>query len=193
MASKKHLMLNIDSEVAEKAVADPDIQVSELTEKFLRAFTTSSKTENNEKRYKGYQELFKLMLPLLRKFKVETEVGVVIIDREPSEDPEWEPEFDPDGNVINDDPIPSEWYNIFLRPDGKLEHDAVGEIKIKDEPIGVYHRPQDIIDNLLNSIQEGVNYHKEQFKEIEMAKTIIDVITKGVIPKTKGKGKKKWK
>jgi len=38
-----------------------------------------------------------------------------------------------------------------------------------------------------------VNYRKDQFKEIEMAKTIIDAITKVSIPKTKSKGKGKKK
>jgi len=182
---KQKLTLNVDNDIIKKA-KDQNVNISQLTEKMLRLETATSKTENNEKRYKAYQELFDKMLPLLRKFKVQTEVGVIIIDHDPSEDPEWTPEFGPDNEVLNDDPIPSEWYNIFLLPDGKLMHDACGEIKIRDEPVGAYHRPLDIIDNLLEAIQENADYHKDQFKEIEMAKTIIDAITKV-------KGKTQWK
>jgi len=121
MASKKHLMLNIDSEVAEKAVADPNIKVSEITEKFLRAITATSKKEDSEKTYEAYQKLFDLMLPLLRKFKVRTEVATEVIFGSPSDNLDWEPELDPDNNVINDDPTPSEWHSTFLLPNGKLE------------------------------------------------------------------------
>ena len=186
MASKKHLTLNIDSEVAEKAVADPEIKVSEITEKFLHACTLTSKNEDDEIRYKAYQELFNLMSPLLRKFRVKTEVGLVIILGTPSDDPDWSPEFDDYDNVLNDEPEETHRHSIFLLSNGKLESDAEDEIKIRDEPIDVYHRPQDIVDTFLNSIQEGANYRKKQFSEIEMAKTIIDAITNV-------KGKTNWK
>ena len=187
---KKHLTLNIDSEIANKAVADPNIKVSEITEKFLQALTTISKKENEEKIYDGYQKLFKIMLPLLQKFQVRTEIAAIDNFRNPSDDPEWSPDFDPDDNVINDEPIDVEQFNIFLLPDGKLDYDGRAEIKIKDIHINAFHRPQEIIDNFLDAIQEGVNYRKEQFTQIEMAKTIIDVITKGTIPKSKSKGKR---
>ena len=190
MAGKKHFTLNIDSEIADKAVADPDIKVSEITEKFLRALTTTSKTEDNEKIYQGYQELFNLMLPLLRKFKVKTEIAEIINYRNASDDPEFLPDFDPDGNVMNDESYPADIFNFFLLPDGKLDMDGRTEIKINDIHIDAFHKPQEIIDNFLEAIQEGVNYRKEQFTQIEMAKTIIDAITKGVISNTKGKGKK---
>lgn len=182
--TKKHLTLNIDSEIAEKAVADPDIQVSELTEKFLRAFTTTSKTEDDDKRYEGYQDLFKLMLPLLKKFKVTTTIGLEII----YEEPDWIG-TDPDGNDMYGESKPSMTLDIHLEPDGRLFHEGSGEVKIKDINIEDFHRPQYIMDSFLDAIQEGVNYRKEQFAQIEMAKTIIDAITKGVISKTKSKGK----
>lgn len=188
---KKKLTLSVDSEIIEKATKDPEINISEITEKVLRAFTTSSKTADKEKLYSGYQELFKIMLPLLRKFQVRTEIAAIVNFRNSSDDPEWEPDFDPDGNVINDYSEPVEQFNIFLLPDGKLDYDGRSEIKIEDIPISAFHRPSEIIDKFLDSIQEGVNYRKEQFKEIEMAQTIIDAITKGTIPKPKSKGKKR--
>jgi len=61
--------------------------------------------------------------------------------------------------------------------------------KISDIPIEQFHESQHIIDEFLSAIQDGVNYRKEQFTQIEMAKTIIDAITKGVIPKSKRKTK----
>lgn len=189
-SEKTKLTLSVDAKIVKKAKDDPNINISEITEKVLRAFTASSEIKDKEKIYENYNELFKLMLPLLRKFKVRTEIAQQIIFESPSDYPDWEPDLDPDGVPMNDEPIPSHWYSYFLKPDGKLEHEEAGEIKIKDIPIDDFHRPQHIIDELLNSIQEGVNYRKEQFKEIEMAKTIIDAITKGVIRKPKGKGKK---
>jgi len=184
---KKHLTLNIDSEIANKAVADPNIKVSEITEKFLQALTTISKKENEEKIYDGYQKLFKIMLPLLQKFQVRTLIGIEIASWTPSDIIDE----DSEGELILGSPEPDVVFEIHLKPDGKLYHENRGKVKINDIDIEVFLRPQDIIDKFLDSIQEGVEYRKNQFKEIEMAKTIIDAITKGAISKVKSKGKRK--
>ena len=55
MTSKKHLMLNIDKKIADEAVADPNIKVSEIIEKFLRVITATSKKEDSRKIYEAYQ------------------------------------------------------------------------------------------------------------------------------------------
>jgi len=181
---KKKLTLSVDSEIVEKA-KELDINISDVTEKILRALTSSSKTANKEKLYTGYQQLFNLMLPLLRKFQVSTIVGVDVIY-----DQNKEPDFDPDGNPIPPEPL--DVFRIQLGYDGRLVHDGMGDVKITDMTITDFFPPKMIIDDFLDAIQKGVNYKKDQFKEIEMAKTIIDVITKGTIPKSKkSKGKKK--
>ena len=87
------------------------------------------------------------------------------------------------------DAEPTEWCDYYLQHNGKIFRESDVKIEIKDIKIEDFFRPQDILDKFLDSIQEGVNYRKEQFAQIEMAKTIIDAITKGVIPKTKSKGK----
>ncbi len=130
-SEKKKLTLTVDSEIVKKARKDPDINISEITEKVLRAFTASSKTEDNEKRYDAYQELFDLMLPLLRKFKVMTKIADIPNVFHPSDDEDWEPDLGPEGEVINDEEI-VEWYSIFLRPNGELDSEREGEIEIKD-------------------------------------------------------------
>jgi len=187
--NKQNLNLSVEEGLPKKA-REQGINISKMTENLLKISISASETGDLEKQYKGFQELCNLMLPLLRKFKVRTKIATEIVMNNTSDDPDWTPDFDPNDNVINDEEIPSEWFNIFLMPDGKLEHDMSGEIKIKDIHIIDFLKPQEIIDNFLDAVQEGVNYRKEQFTQIEMAKTIIDAITKGVIPKTKGKGKK---
>ena len=187
-ADKQQLNLTVNSDVVKRA-RDLKINISEITEKVLRAFTTSSKTGDKEKLYQMYQELFNLMLPLLKKFQVKTPVAREAV-YEPDED--LEPEgLDPYGDPIFPAPEVIDVFTTYLGYDRRLVHDGFGEVKIKTINIQDFLRPQDIIDELLVSIQEGVDYRKEQFKEIEMAKTIIDAITKGVIPKSKDKGKKK--
>jgi len=180
---KKKLTLSVDSEIVEKA-KEQDINISEITEKVLRAFTSSSKIADKEKLYKNYQDLFNLMLPLLQKFKVTT-----IIARDVSYD--WPEQIgeDESGNPIYADPEPTESLDISLQPDGKLDKDYFGEVKINDINIKDFLRPQDMIEEFLDSILKGVEYRKKQSKEIEMAKTIIDAITKGTISKSKSKGK----
>jgi len=122
--------------------------------------------------------------PLVQKFIVTT-----IIAREVFYDPPDTIGEDEFGNPIYDDPIPIESFDIRLHPNRKLYHDRDGEIQINDIDIGGFLNRQDILDEFLDSIQKGVNYRTEQFKEIEMAKTIIDAITKGTISKSKSKGK----
>jgi len=176
-------MLNIDLKVADKAVADPEIKVSELTEKFLQASTATSKTENNEKRYQGYQELFKLMLPILRKFKAQTHVACEVVSWA---DPEVT-DYDEDGTAIGwGVQEPDAWWDYYLLPNGKILREQDGEVEITDVKIEDFFRPMDIVDKLLEAIQENADYRKDQFKEIEMAKTIIDAIIKV-------KGKTNWK
>jgi hypothetical protein len=124
------------------------------------------------------------MLPLLKKFKVETKIATKIhqwIDPEPKD-------YDDEGTPIDwTDLEPTEWWDYYLLPNGKILRDMEEAVKIKNIPIEDFHKPQHIIDEFLNAIQDGVDYRKEQFTQIEMAKTIIDVITKGVISKAKTK------
>jgi len=191
---KKKLTLSVDSEIVEKA-KELDINISEITEKVLRAFTTISKTENKEKIYDGYQKLFKVMLPLLKKFRVRTPIGEEIVYLDPPDIEEPEPVYGDNGEVIgyeSPEPVPLDTFYFYLEPNGNLSHDHYDIKNIKEIPIERFYKPEQIIDALLDSIQGGVEYSKKQFKEIEIAKTIIDAITKGIIPKSKSfKGKRK--
>ena len=184
-SEKTKLTLSVNSKIVQKARDNPDINISEITEKVLRAFTASSEIKDKEKIYESYQELFGLMLPLLRKFKVRTKIAYEVLDWGNPQAIGWDEE-----GVENDwDAEPTEWCDYYLQHNGKIFRESDVEIEIKDIKIEDFFRPQDILDKFLDSIQEGVNYRKEQFAQIEMAKTIIDAITKGVIPKTKSKGK----
>jgi len=187
---KQKLTLSVDSDIIEKAKKDPDINISDITEKFLKAFTSSSETIHKEELYKNYQELFKLMSRLLRKFRVRTEIGFEEDVHEVEvEDPEYEdlaPEYDDYGNIVGyESPMMADTYYYYLESDGSFSQTHYDLKNIKEIPIEAFHRPQRIVDNFLSSIQEGVEYRKEQFKEIEMAKTIIDAITKGTVSKSK--------
>ena len=186
---KQKLTLSVDSDIIEKAKKDPDINISDITEKFLKAFTSSSETIHKEELYKNYQELFKLMSRLLRKFRVRTEIGfeedVHEVEVEDPEDEDLAPEYDDFGNIVGyESPMTADTYYYYLESDGSFSQTHYDLKNIKEIPIEAFHRPQRIVDNFLSSIQEGVEYRKEQFKEIEMAKTIIDAITKGSISKS---------
>ena len=190
---KKHLTLNVDSEIANKAVADPTINVSDITEKLLKAFTTSSKTADKEKLYEMYQEFFNLMLPLLKKFRVKVQIGEEEVERESEDEEDYEQVWDGPDDWHMESRIPPDIFGIYLESDGSFSHD-VSEIRdIKDININHFYRPQEILDRFLSSVLEGAEYRKNQFKEIEMAKTIIDVITKGIIPKSKKSKRSKKK
>jgi len=166
--NKKNLNLSVREGLIKKA-REQGINISEITEKVLRVFTASSENVDKEKMYKVYEELFNIMLPLLQKFKVNT-----IIAREVEYDPPETIGYDEDTDEYEyADPVPTEWFDISLQPDRKLYHDRDGEIKINDIGIGEFLNRQDILDEFFDSIQKGVNYRTEQFKEIEIAKTIV--------------------
>ena len=179
-AEKQQLNLTVNTDVVKRA-RDLKINISDITEKVLRAFTASSETADKEKLYEKYQELFKLMLPLLKKFRVKTLVAQDITYDYNEEN--WQG-LDPDGQPIGE-PDVVDVNNIYLQPDGKIFHDGFGECTIKNIQVQDFFRPQIILDDFLKSIQEGVEYRKNQFKEIEMAKTIIDAITKGTLSQNK--------
>jgi len=191
---KKHLTLNIDSEIANKAVADPKIKVSETIEKYLKILVTPSETIDKEKLYNNYKDLFNLMLPLLQKFRVRTKIAEEYVFFDTPDIEELEPVFGPDGEIIEyegPEPVPSDTFYFYLKPNGSLSHDHYDIKNIKEIPIERFYGAEQIIDELFDSIQEGVEYRKGQSKEIEMAKTIIDAITKGTIPKPKKSKSKK--
>jgi len=182
-SKKQKLTLSVDSDIIKKA-EELGLNKSEITEKVLRAFTTSSKTADKEKLYEMYQDLFNLMLPLLKKFRVNVQVGSEEVWEG---DPEGiEPIYGVEGEIVDYEPgPPSDVFRISLESDGTLSHDREGTQGIKDININLFYTPQEIIDQFLSSILRGVEYRKNQFKEIEMAKTIIDAITKGTISKSK--------
>jgi len=190
---KKHLTLNVDAEIANKAVADPTINVSDITEKLLKAFTTSSKTADKEKLYEMYQEFFDLMLPLLKKFRVKVQIGEEEVEVEPQDEEDYELVWDGPDESHYESRIPPDIFGIYFESDGSFSHDVLKIRDIKDININHFYRPQEILDRFLSSVLEGAEYRKNQFKEIEMAKTIIDVITKGIIPKSKKSKRSKKK
>ena len=112
--NKKNLNLSVEEDLIKKA-RDQKINISEITEKFLRAFTASSVNVDKEKMYKAYQELFNLMSPLLQKFKTTT-----VIARDQIFDTMEIVGEDEDGNPIEGDPIFSGSFDIRLHPNRKL-------------------------------------------------------------------------
>jgi len=182
---KQKLTLSVDSEIVESAKKDPDINISDITEKVLRAFTTSSKTADKEKLYEMYRELFNLMLPLLKKFRVRTPIGEEVVEHESEDEEDNEKVWDGPDDWHYESRIPPEIFHFYLDPNGSLYHDLGGITDIKKIPIEEFYKPQEIVNKFLESIREGVEYSKNQFKEIEMAKTIIDAITKGIVSKSK--------
>jgi len=171
---KKKLTLSIDSEIIKRA-EDLELNKSDFMEKILRAYTYPSKKGDEDELYKMYQELFDLMLPLLKKFHVHTQIGQILIDN---------PDI-PEEELTYSDEDPPLIFNIYLEPNGGFTCDGPVIRNIKDISPHDFFKPQYIVDTFLSSIQEGVNYRKKQFKEIEMAKTIIDAITKTTFSRTK--------
>ena len=166
---KEKLTLSVDKEVVEKA-KDLGINISEITERMLRGYTSAEKPKGNL--YEAYQKLFDSIVPLLREFDCNIKVAegfdtVVSTNKE--------------GNDVESE-VPVE---IYLEDDGSYYEDTF-EYSFKDIkkiPPRQFLSPEKILSNLVNSLAKSEESRKEKMKEILMAKRIIDAMSETLLKK----------
>jgi len=139
---KKKLTLSIDSKII-KLAEDLELNKSDFMEKILRAYTYPSQKGDVGELYKMYKDLFKSMLPLLKKFQVHTQIGQIVIDD--TSEPDW-PDEEPE-----DSPTPH-IFTIWLEPNGGFTCDGPTISNIKDISPVDFFRPKYIVDTFLSSI-----------------------------------------
>lgn len=159
MSTKKQkLTLSVSKEVVDKA-KELGINISEITEEVLRRFAFAPKKAEKEQVYMKYEELFRTMLPLLRKYDAFVKIGSTEL-------------LDSKGNFL-------QLLDIFLNPDGTFQISDM-ESTFKDiRGVHLYDLlpPQGILSNFIVALKETADRRKEQVKELEMARRIIEAIT----------------
>ena len=163
------LTLSVDREVIKKAKKQR-LNISYITEKFLRAYTLAEKT--NGSLHDAYQQFFESIVPLLREFDCEVKIAEGI---------EAVPTWDDEGNEYEiERPL-----SILLMSDGSFYIDELDK-HLKDiDKIAPrdFLGPQKILSNLVNTLVRTKEARKERMREILMAKNIVDAISKTIAEK----------
>jgi hypothetical protein len=150
---KSKLTLSVDKEIIRKA-KNLNLNLSEITESVLRSFTYTPNKTDMDSVYNAYQEMFDLMLPLLKEY--ETDVLVARMS-------------DLQKNGISFD---EDWYlaldGTFWCPDLELQIEKITSI-----PTYAFLRPKEILLNFINSLAGAKERRKEKLEEIELAKRIL--------------------
>ncbi len=160
---KKTTTLTLDSETVEKA-KKMNINISELAETVLKGFTFEPNEAEEKALREKYKELFLAITPILKQQKISVCVGNL-----------W-------GNATTTDSkgIKTTNYELFdevyLTSEGDLYSDAFeADLSEDDENIKLLH-PQEILANLIRAIDARKERRKEEIKEIEMVKRIVEAL-----------------
>lgn len=180
MIEKQKLTLSVDKEVVEKA-KKLDLNISEITENILKTFTYQPTSAEDIQILEKYKELFRTMLPLLKKFNTSVKVGDNVIYENTAEDTKsksyptvLEIDLASDGDL---------YFPDFIDPDDpelgiicnvkQLSFRALERYKINYIP---FDSPQTILSNFVNSLSKGAEEQKKKITELEMVKKIVEAI-----------------
>lgn len=160
---KEKLTLSVDKEIVKKA-KEMGINISEITENVLKGFTFEPTSTEKSALIEKYKELFKAMLPPLKKLDTTTKVGTAFDDKSLSEIGDIH--LTPAGNI---------WVeNIEV----EIGLNEIGELHLKD-----LNEPQEILSDFIDSLSKAAERQKKKLKELEMAKKIIEAISSSVTSK----------
>lgn len=162
MSEKQKLTLSVNREVVDKA-KELGINISEITERVLRGYTIEPSEYNDQEVYAQYQNLFQVMLPLMKKFNF----SVVVAEYS---------RFNKQGVPISDN-------KIYLEPNGAFWASEIQEYTTGIEQIQInwFTESSEILSNFIESLTKAVEKRKESLKELEMAKRIIHAISDTMI------------
>jgi len=158
MSEKQKLTLSVNKDVVDKA-KELGINISDITENVLRGFAFTPKELNDDELYKQYQELFNVMLPLMQKYNFNVKIG--------------------SDTIMSNKGYPMGYLDIYFEPNGmfwdNLSEDYYGNIKMTK--VYQFRSPVNILSNFIEELTNSVEKRKEEMKELEMAKRIIEAIS----------------
>lgn len=160
---KRKLTLSVDEEVIEKA-KDLGINISDVTEGILRGFAFRPSESDTDAVYKHYEELFKVMVPLLKQYGTGVDVG----------------EIPPDPEEASKYPTPP--IDLYLSEDGKVWMSEVEDYvkDIHDIKLWQLYEPKKILSNFVKSLSNAKERRKGQLEELEMATRVVLAMTESL-------------
>lgn len=167
---KEKLTLSVDKEVVEKA-KKLGINISDITEKVLKGYTSAEKP--NGTLYDAYRQLFDAIIPLLKVFGGQVEVGGGI-----------DYGIDKNGKIVE-----AIDYTIFLEADGSLSvepfEDYISDIRKIDQQN--FFSPEKILTNLVDVLAKSKEANEEKTRQIMMAKRIVEAMSETLIRRPSAK------
>ena len=157
MARKKTTTLTLDEEVVKKA-KKLGINISELTGTVLKGFTFEPKEYDAKILENKYKELFDAILPILKNQQINVNVGYFWDEKNPG--------YNSDLSLLSNGSL---YISDF---EAVLTFDKV----INDGNIS-FASPKTILSNLIKAIERGRERNKEEMKDLEMVKRIIQAIS----------------
>ncbi|NJD75960.1 MAG: hypothetical protein FIB08_02520 [Candidatus Methanoperedens sp.] len=160
VSEKQKLTLSVEKELVEKA-KKLGVNISEITETVLRHI---SETETKEVVTKGeikvaYKKLFDAMLPAMEKFGANVVVGDLV-------------EFDEEENYIGSSSVELVWGgDLWI---AELEQTP----KIEDVSL---KSPKEILSNFIGSLVKASERNKEELKELEIFRKIVEALTETTV------------
>ncbi len=170
MTEKQKLTLSVEKELVEKA-KKLGVNISEITETVLRHI---SETETKEVVTKkevtvAYKKMFDAMLPAIKKFGASVKVGKIV-------------GYDEKGNMNFDS-------EVYLSSNGKFWISDPVEATIKFEEVSYFSSPKKILSDYIDSLIEASERNKEELKELEIFRRVIEALTETTIPEYRNEKK----
>lgn len=162
MPEKKKLTLSVDSEIVEKA-KKIGINISEITENVLKHYTFEVDDANSEEIIYEYKQLFKSVVPLLKKFGTGVNIG--------------SHELEPSGQYCADYYLTQEG-NVETYTDDEPEIPKLNKKidAITSNDVEHFYDPMKIINNLFGALVRGAERRKERLSELKMARKLLEVV-----------------
>jgi hypothetical protein len=164
MSEKQKLTLSVNKDVIEKA-KEMGINISEITENILKGFTFQIQGLTGEELYDKYQELFNVMIPLMKRF------GFSVVIANYSDFDEW-------GKTIDQDTISLLYSGEYWSDNSESDFKDIKYIQLH-----WFKEPTAILSYFIENLVKGMESQKERLKEIEMAKRIVEVLSQTILSK----------
>lgn len=164
---KEKLTLSVDEDVVKKA-KKLGINISDITEKVLKGYTSAEKPNGNL--YSAYRQLFDSILPLLKEFGCDVKIAEGIDTAVSTDSKGKEEEIE----------IP---FDVFLESGGSFYLDtfeySFSDIK-KISPRDLLS-PEKILSNLVDALAKSKEANEEKMRQIMMAKRIVDAMSETLV------------
>ena|SRR2546425_40380 len=160
-SNKQKLTLTVDKETIEKARQAGLDNISEFTEKVLMGFTAAPTEADQAELHNQYERLFSAMLPTLKKYGIDVQVGA-------------ETEYDDAEEPIASYAYTFDQHGAFWA-EGMEGYST--KIDLSKIPLNDLFEPQRIVKLFIKRIAQAKQENQEKIEQLQMAIKIVEAIS----------------